>query len=350
MQQLDPLTAIASPPPQISADEIARRVTEQYGLKGELKPLVSERDQNFQMTSVDQQRYVVKIANAAERPINIDFQIKALQHLQDNGCDVAVPRVIRTLGDLSLTTVRGDGVTYALRVVSYVPGRPLECVVPDIRLGYALGACLAGLGIALKNFEHAGDSRSLLWDMQQASGVRPLLKYITADELRNTIRTCLDDFEQHALTLMSSLRKQVIHNDFNPGNVLVTDGEPVSVAGVIDFGDMIRAPLIVDVAIAAAYLRSENEDPLALIASFVAGYNASTRLDDAEINMLYDLVRMRLATTIAILYWRQSARADDDAYLIKSMQGVGSADHFLACINAISRARFADRIQQECGN
>lgn len=349
MQQLDPLSAIASPPPQIGVDRIARLVAEQYGFEGEIKPLVSERDQNFQITTASQQRYVVKIANAAERPINVDFQIKALLHLQDCGCNIAVPRIIRTLDDSSLTKVREDGVTHALRVVSHVPGRPLESVTPDVQLAYELGACLARIGIALNDFEHPGDSQSLLWDMQQASALRPLLKYIAADERRLTIQTCLDDFEQRALAPMSSLRKQVIHNDFNPGNVLITDDEPLSVVGVIDFGDMTRAPLINDVAIAAAYLRSESEDPLALIASFVAGYNASTHLDDVEIGLLYDLVRMRLATTIAILCWRQTARSDDDAYLIKSMQGVGSADRFLARINAISRAGFTDRMQQECG-
>ncbi|MDH3749177.1 MAG: phosphotransferase, partial [Gammaproteobacteria bacterium] len=156
-------------------------------------------------------------------------------------------------------------------------------------------------------------------------------------------------FEKNAAPKFASLRSQVIHNDVNPGNVLVTEDESMSIAGVIDFGDMIRAPLIIDVAIAASYMRSDDEDASALIASLVAGYDDVIRLEDAELELLHDLVRMRLATTIAILHLRLSARAGDDAYTIGSLQGEQSAGRFLARINAMSRSEFADRMQKERG-
>ena len=73
MYQPDPIQGIAAPP-QVPADDISRLVREQYGLNGELTPLVSERDQNFRLTCSDACRYVVKIANAAEEGIVTDFQ------------------------------------------------------------------------------------------------------------------------------------------------------------------------------------------------------------------------------------------------------------------------------------
>ena len=62
------------------------------------------------------------------------------------------------------------------------------------------------------------------------------------------------------------LPTQVIHGDANPGNVLLARGS----IGFIDFGDSMRAPRIFDVAIAASYLR-DNDEPLHLICAIPAG-------------------------------------------------------------------------------
>ncbi|MDH3613999.1 MAG: phosphotransferase [Gammaproteobacteria bacterium] len=345
----DPLQTIALPPPNLSVELIGRHVGEEYGLDGELVSLVSERDQNFRLTTESERRYVVKIANSAEHPTSTDFQIQALLHMEKNGCGVAVPRVIPTLGGAASTTVSGQNSDHTLRVVSYLPGRPLDDITIDSAIAGQLGRCLAEVDLALRDFEHPGDGQPLLWDMRRAAELRGLLPYIEDGDLRATIRACLNDFEKNAAPKFASLRSQVIHNDVNPGNVLVTEDESMSIAGVIDFGDMIRAPLIIDVAIAASYMRSDDEDASALIASLVAGYDDVIRLEDAELELLHDLVRMRLATTIAILHLRLSARAGDDAYTIGSLQGEQSAGRFLARINAMSRSEFADRMQKERG-
>ena len=167
--------------------------------------------------------------------------------------------------------------------------------------------------------------------------------------MRTIVARCLDDFEAHSTPRLAALRSQVIHNDLNPDNVLVKESEQTSIAGVIDFGDMIRAPLIIDVAVAASYLRSDNANAIALLADFIAGYDSVTRLEDTEIELVYDLVRTRLATTITIIYWRSSKRADNDAYTIKSLQSEKGAGRFLERVNAIPGSDFADRIRQQCG-
>ena len=344
----DPLTAIASSPPQFTAGEIASLVAEQYALHGELDALVSERDQNFRLTTADQHRYVIKIANAAEAMATTDFQIRALQHIQRTGCPVAVPQVVLTLGGATMTTASSADAEHALRVVSYVPGRPLEDIEPDVILARQLGRCLAEIGIALRGFEHPGDSQPLLWDMRRAAELRRLLRHITDAELRAEIGNCLDDFADNVAPRLDMLRSQVIHNDMNPGNVLVTTKMPVSIAGVIDFGDMIRAPLVIDVAVAASYLRSDDDDALAMLMSFVGGYAEVRQFDGAELEVLYDLVRTRLATTLTILYWRVSARGEADAYTTESLQGGASAARFLKRINRLSRSEFRTRLHDCC--
>jgi len=343
------LQAIAAIPPDLPVTAVKELVAEQYGLVGEFAPLISERDQNFRLKTADGNRFVVKIANAAEQEATTDFQIRALLHLERKACPVPVPTVVRTTAGEVATSIADDLSSHVLRVVSYVPGRPLERVTADARLANELGTCAARLDQCLGDFEHPGDSQSLLWDMQRASDLRALMPHIPEVELRAAVQGCLNDFEQHAAPEFSTLRRQIIHNDINPGNVLVSDSAPVSVAGVIDFGDMIRAPLIVDVAIAASYLRSDAEDPLGLSVALVAGYNEVTLLETNELDLLYYLVRMRLATTITMMYWRISERSGDDAYTQKALQNERSSERFLARTSALGRGQFADRLQAACG-
>ena len=340
---------IASPPPQHCVNYVAELVAAHYGLEGDLKPLVGERDQNFRLITNDGTRFVIKIANAAEETTVTEFQIEALLHIEKIGCPVTVPRIVRTSGGATSTMASQDGTDYVTRVVSFVPGRPLGDVAIDADLARRLGQCLATLGVALRGFEHPGDSQVLLWDMRRATALRGLMPHINDMKLRTVVGQCLDEFQARSAPRLASVRSQVIHNDLNPGNVLVEESKPLSIAGVIDFGDMIRAPLIIDVAVAASYLRSDDTEPLALLMEFLAGYDSVTRLEDIEIELLYDLVRTRLATTITIIYWRSSLRADDDAYTIKSLYSEKSAGRFLQRLNAIPERAFADRIRQQCG-
>ena len=56
-------------------------------------------------------------------------------------------------------------------------------------------------------------------------------------------------------------------------NTLV-DGNRV--AGVVDFGDLIHAPLICDLAVPIAELTREHPHPIAAAAEITAGYHAVT--------------------------------------------------------------------------
>ena len=346
----DPLTAIASPPPALPVGQVGEHIAAEYGLQGELVPLVSERDQNFRLITRQRQRYVVKVANAAEPAEVTDFQVQALLHIERVGCPVAVPRVVPTSAGATMTRIAAEEGEHNLRVVCYLPGRPLGDAPPDATLARQLGHCLASIDVALEDFTHRGQSHPLLWDMQRADQLLELVPHIRDPALQVRVRRCLDDFLRHVAPQFAGLRAQVIHNDLNPGNVLVAAQDAASVAGVIDFGDMVRAPLIVDVAIALSYLRADGPDLIAPLAGFVAGYTEIARLEARELTLLQDLVRTRLATTVTILHWRLSARDEGDAYATKSLQSEGGAAHFLERIEAVPRAEFNDRLLTAAGS
>jgi len=213
-------------------------------------------------------------------------------------------------------------------------------------LARALGEALAQLDTGLQGFEHPGERQELLWDMQRATELVEQLAHTPDPALRARLARCFEDFEAAALPRLPALRNQVIHNDLNPGNVLVSGPDRAGVAGIIDFGDMLRAPLVVDVAIAASYLRSGADDALEPAAMLAAGFDSVTPLTDDELGLLYDLMRTRLATTITMMYWRIASRTDADQYLQKTLRDEHSAARFLDKLEATTAEQFAERVRQ----
>lgn len=335
--------AVAAEPPCVPLADIASAVSQQYGIDGKYAPLISERDQNYHVSTAAGPDFVVKVASSAEPAITSAFQISALLHL-DKIETPRVPKVVRTLGGRAWCDIEHAGIRHCLRVVSYLPGVPLASVHLRRHLARELGVSLACLDRGLMDFSHDGEQRALLWDMQRAPELRELLQHIDKADVRRSVTHALNDYETVAAPLLGSLRNQVIHGDVNPSNVLLEPRDR-HVDSIIDFGDMVRAPLIFEVAIAAAYLRPVGEDPLDLIVPFVAAYNAAIPLEDMEIALLFDLIRTRLATTITLLFWRMGARREDDPYRKKTLDGETDAIRFMAALDGLGRAECLERLR-----
>ncbi len=350
----NPLAAIAEETPAFSDAEAIAVARDHYGLDVTVRSLVSERDQNFQLLSATGQRYVLKIANAAELRLVTDFQIKALMHIRNhlsrNAVQINTPAVKETLAGESHVILIRSGVEHVARVVSFVDGVPIEGRVPSARLCRNMGVYLAHLGAALRDFEHPGSAQSLLWDLQKALNLRELLQHIPARSAKRDVELALNDFEEFALPHILSVRRQVIHSDFNPDNVLTDAENPDVVAGVIDFGDMLTAPLIADVAIGASYVRPTDGNPLTLVADFIAGYHSVTPLTLQEIDMFFELMKARLCASIVILYWRASFRDRGDPYLEKLLNAESFAEHFLAKLATVPRKNAMQIFRQVCAS
>ena len=347
----NPLDVIAAEPPSFSLQQAVDIARDHYDLNVTAKELLSERDQNFLLKQHDGKRFVMKIANAIEDPLATDLQIQALLHIQ-TGADalITTPTVQRTAAGAYSLTAEFDGQSHVVRIVSYLDGRPLDDAVLDAELARSLGQYLARLGMALGDFSHSGADHSLLWDLKKAAFLKGILQHIGDERVRLLAASELEDFEVNVLPVFSTLRWQVIHNDMNPGNVLLSDDDSRQIAGVIDFGDMLRSPLIVDVAVAASYMRVFDGNPLALIAEFIAGYHQEMPLMRAEIDILHCLIKIRLISTVAILAWRESSRGADDRYLQDSAASEQQAELFLQKLAEIPAENAAQSYRQVCAS
>lgn len=352
MHAADSHAVLACDAPAFSDEEAIEALRLHWGLAATVKPLVSERDQNFRVTTDGGDRYVLKIANAAEPPVVTDFQVQALIHIEKRkqvlDIPVGTPEVRQTLGgDTSIRLASSSG-SHVTRLVTFLSGKPLGERLPSTSLARNLGHTLAHLGRALAGFEHAGSKQSLLWDMQRALDLRELVRYVDGADVAEAVRDALDDFERYATPVLSGCRAQVIHSDLNPDNVVIDEHDDERVVGVIDFGDMLHAPLIADVAIACSYLRIPGADPLALATALVAGYHAVTPLRREEIDILFELIQARVCASITILDWRASQCRDDDIYLANRAVGEGSAQQFLIRLRGVPRDQAVSQLWQAC--
>ena len=354
MHDSDPLAVIATDKPNFSDSGAIGLIGMHYDLEVSVKQLLSERDQNFQLSTPDGQQYVLKIANSGEDPQVADFHNKALLHLQtyaeQHQKHVNSPQILLTNDGATHFIINSADEQHIARVVSFIAGAPLADRLPSATLCRNMGIFLAELGLALEHFTHPGSNHSLLWDMQQALSVRRLLQYVPGKSTCELIDATLREFEEFALPLFPALRAQVIHNDLNPDNVLTNPQNPDEVIGVIDFGDMLQAPLVIDVAIAASYLRQLDGNPLALIADFVSAYHSVVPLNSDEIDILFTLIKTRLAVSIAILHWRAALKDESDPYLANSLVSESSAEVFLQRLIEVPRENAIRTFRSVCAS
>ncbi len=116
---------------------------------------------------------------------------------------------------------------------------------------------------------------------------------------------------------MRGLRSQAIHGDCHASNLLVDAGGR-SICGILDFGDMIHAPLILEPAVAMSELLTEGVAPLASVAAVLRGYAQKQALQADEVELLYDIIAARHAVTVLVHAWRrrhdaEGARVLDEA-------------------------------------
>ena len=281
----------------------------------EVLPLPGERTLNARVVTTDGHAYVVKLHPDHEAG-DVALEIAALDDLARTPASPLVPRPVRSPDGSAEIRVGGR----IARVLSWLPGEVWADSGPatPARLR-ALGATVAAVDRALAGFDHPHLDRALRWNLVCAPDQRELLDSVADPERRRVAGSVLDAFAERVAPALAALPAQAIHNDANDRNVLVAGDR---VTGLLDFGDLCRAPRICGLAVAAAYAVAAH-GPRAL-RQVVEGYQGVAPLTAPELELLLDLVRARLALSVILAGW-QSTRDPDNAYLLVSQDAVWPA-------------------------
>lgn len=331
---------------RFTVEDAERICAEHYGQQVRVEPLPSYIDQNFLVRVDDGTRFVLKIANPDEPREVLELQQRAMMWIAERRAGVA-PRVVPTTAGETLFPLRdGEGRERFVWMVDFVEGTLyVEIEGQDPALRTDLGRFVGELDHALAGFEHAGaHGRELVWDLARAAWIVPHIRQIQHPERRRIVQALMDRFVDRVEPALAGLRHGVVHNDANDYNVMV-DPETRRVCGIVDFGDMVHGPLVVEIAITIAYAILDQHDPLQAAVDVVAGYHPVFPLEEDEVDLLFDLVCARLCVSVTN-HALASQRDPGNAYLDVSQQGAWVALEGLINVDP-EHARA--RLRQACG-
>ena len=148
--------------PRLTRANAEHVALESFGITGRAIELPSERDQNFRITTDDSRRFVLKIANAAERRIMLEAENACMHHLAATGL---APEPVPTRDGQEIAQ-HGD---HLVRLITWIDGRTLggarwhsEALLTD--LGRAIGL----VDRTLESFDHPALHRAFHWDLAHA--------------------------------------------------------------------------------------------------------------------------------------------------------------------------------------
>ena len=261
-------------------------VSRAFGLSGMIRRLASEVDETFRLDTAAGTPFLVKLAPAGESEEAVSFQTGLLNHLQLAAPGLPVPRLRPTAdGAHYLIAEAGPLEGRIIRVISFLPGDPLQIVRSTRPLREQIGRTLAVLGRALHDYDHPAAHRPLVWDVQQLSGLRPMVEAVDPPDRRRILLGEIDRFEDSVRPRWARCARRSCTTTSTP-TISWSGRDGVSVSGILDFGDAVHTALVNDVAVMAAYQLYDGPDPAATVLDAIAGYHSVTELSRDELGLL----------------------------------------------------------------
>ncbi len=344
--------SVAASRPRLSgarAEEFAEAV---WGVRAEARELPSERDQNFLLMGPSGQRHVLKLSNSAEPLEVVALQSAAAAALADAGLPYGFPRPLPTTAGELVANAADAGHDGFARLLEHVPGRPLGETRPHgAALMRELGEMLGRVDLVLAGLDAPAADRPLVWRPESAAElIHEHLEAIEDPVRRALVAECADRCQTSIDRASGELRRSIIHHDANDANVLVRAGPlpegEIRIAGLVDFGDMVRSWTVAEPAVACTYAGLGKKDPVAAWEPLVAGYHSAYPLTEPEVEVLGDLIRLRLCLSVVISAVR-SAHDPDNEYLIVSQAPAWALLERLCRTAEAALVRY--RLRRACG-
>jgi hydroxylysine kinase len=281
-------------PPALSQADCAAIAREHFGVTGTFSALRGEREQNMRVRTSEGDDFVLKLAPLDDAPA-IDFQCAALEHIAQVAPELSVPRVVRSNhGMLHVVLSSWSSGPILARLLTFLPGQTFDAAgrvsTPCL---HGVGEVQARLANALADFDHHAADAPMPWALDSGSLSEAVLWDGLDADSRALAEPCRQRVED-ATRRMLELPRQIIHNDAHRGNLLHTDGDAERVAGVIDFGDLVRSTTVADLGISGASFLGDQADPVAGLIALTLGYHRTRRLAAGEVELVSELVLCRM--------------------------------------------------------
>jgi len=289
-------------------------VANYYGIEVKASVLNGYDELNFLLVEKSGKKNILKVSNNSHDYFFLEAQVKILQHLAKS--DLASQFQTYTLNKKgeTLTEITVDEATYYIRILSFLEGTFwVEAPAKNKALFENLGIFLGNMDKSLEGFKHPGMHRHYTWDISTARDANYKMNYIPDAAKKRIADYFMLQFETEVLPTLSSFRQAYTHNDANDYNVLV---EGDTIAGLIDFGDMVYTALINNVAVACTYAMLHQSDPLAAAVLVVKGYHSAYALEEKELSILYYLIAARLCISVTQSAYNGSLDTNNEHHFI----------------------------------
>jgi len=327
--------SLAAPFVRLDAEQAVEIARESFGVEvAAADRLDTERDDSF-LVRGESGAFVLKVAHPVDDPAVIDLQCRALGHASSADPALPLPRLVASRSGALQPVVRGaESEPRVARLLTYLPGHTLDYDATTASQRRAIGAAVARLSWALRDFDHPEADRVLAWDLQRLGTLRPLLPHVPDGAARDLAAAELDRFDEHVGAALAETRQQVVHQDVNADNLLVDAAADGFVTGILDFGDVVRSSVVGDLAVAMAYavgadgsLERATADVWDAPYDLARGFEQVRPLTAHERGLVPALVRARLAQRLILNSWLASADPANAPYTLRS---IGQAARSLA--------------------
>lgn len=324
--------------PEVSPEEASALAAEHWGISGEAAPLAGERDRNFLIRDRAEggRRFVLKVSPAGEPAARLDMLRAVVGHARRADAALRIPETLPTLAGDTGAELRRAGSGRRARLLTYLDGTPLSGIPrrPPALLA-AAGGLLGRLQNALADFDHPGlDEQEIPWAPRNAEAVieagAAALEAAAAESAeareRADLYRRLSRQVRPRLPALLSLPSGPLHNDANDDNLLLAAGEPESCRSedlaLLDFGDALSGPRIVEAATVALYLSLDAPEPLRAAARVLAGFAAERPVLEEEADLFRAACAARALVSGGMAALRRARMPETDPYLLVSEAGV----------------------------
>ena len=177
-------------------------------------------------------------------------------------------------------------------------------------LEISLGTLLGTLSKELQNLNNPSSFRKFEWDPSNIKWINNEIGIFKG----NQKKIILKNLNEHSFFVsknLNCLRFSLTHGDVNNYNIVVNKNK---ISGLLDYGDMIYAPTINDLAVSLSYALMNKKDIYTSLKNIICSYHKIFEIKSDEIYSLMSLVKARLTITV-VMAAKQRKKFPDNKYL-----------------------------------